>query len=219
VAKSNSSLGLSLSLFNLIILCVVGRYLAITVPFIGVAVFFIQRYYLYTSRQVRLLDIEAKSPLYTHFIETISGLSTIRAYGWESLYRDQCEQKLNISQKPFYMLLCIQQWLDLVLNLLVGAIAVILVAILTSLRDRFSAGSVGVALNLVLSFELYLTNCVRAWTQLEISIGAVSRVKTFLEETPSETGSSRQHQPAAPPHQAWPSHGAIEFEEVTASYR
>lgn len=33
-------------------------------------IFVIQSYYLRTSRQARLLDIEAKGPLYIHFIET-----------------------------------------------------------------------------------------------------------------------------------------------------
>lgn len=31
---------------------------------------------------MRLLDLEAKSPLYSHFIESLSGLVTIRAFGW-----------------------------------------------------------------------------------------------------------------------------------------
>lgn len=31
---------------------------------------------------MRILDLEAKSPLYSHFIESLSGLVTIRAFGW-----------------------------------------------------------------------------------------------------------------------------------------
>lgn len=31
---------------------------------------------------MRLLDLEAKSPLYSHFIESLSGLVTIRAFDW-----------------------------------------------------------------------------------------------------------------------------------------
>lgn len=205
-----------MSTFSLVILCIVGKYLAITVPFLGISVFFLQLYYLRTSRQVRLLDIEAKSPLYTHFIETINGIATVRAYGWESTFQDQCEQKLNQSQKPFYMLFCIQQWLALVLNLLVGAMAVILMATTTSLKDNFSPGSVGVALNLVLSFGTYLKYCIRSWTQLETSIGAVSRVKSFVTDTPSE---ERHLDAQWTPGQDWPSQGAITFEKVTATYR
>jgi ABC-type multidrug transport system fused ATPase/permease subunit len=206
-----------MSIFSLVVLCIAGKYLAITVPFLGLAVFFLQLYYLRTSRQVRLLDIEAKSPLYTHFLETINGIATVRAYGWESMFQDECERKLNRSQKPFYMLMCIQQWLALVLDLVVGVMAVILMAITTSFKHKFTPGSVGVALNLVLSFGLYLNLCIRSWTQLETSIGAVSRVKSFVADTPSEDRHLNDAEWV--PQQEWPSQGAIVFEKVTATYR
>lgn len=215
MAAINFAANLSMSIFSLVILCIVGKYLAITVPFLGLCIFFLQLYYLRTSRQVRLLDIEAKSPLYTHFIETISGIATLRAYGWESAFQDECERKLNRSQKPFYMLMCIQLWLALVLDLVVGVMAVILMATTTSLKDKFSPGSVGVALNLVLLFGLYLKYCIRSWTQLETSIGAVSRVKNFVADTPSE---SRHLDAGWIPGQKWPSQGAILFQDVTAGY-
>ncbi|MAD85040.1 MAG: hypothetical protein CL912_18935 [Deltaproteobacteria bacterium] len=59
----------------------------------------IQKYYR-TSRQVRILDLEAKSPLYTHFIETLSGLPTIRAFGWSSSFISQNLNLLDASQSP-----------------------------------------------------------------------------------------------------------------------
>jgi hypothetical protein len=44
----------------------------------------LQKYYLRTSRQMRLLDLEAKSPLYSHFLESLTGLVEIRAFGWSN---------------------------------------------------------------------------------------------------------------------------------------
>src|SRR4051794_8457165 len=51
-------IGLSNCCVQLVILCIMGKYLTITVPALGIILFFVQRYYLRTSRQVRLLDIE-----------------------------------------------------------------------------------------------------------------------------------------------------------------
>jgi len=84
----------------------------------------LQKFYLRTSRQMRLLDLEAKSPLYSHFIETLSGLTTIRAFGWTEIFREQNLALLDTSQKPYYLLFCIQRWLGLVHDLLVTALAV-----------------------------------------------------------------------------------------------
>jgi ABC-type bacteriocin/lantibiotic exporter with double-glycine peptidase domain len=86
---------------------------------------------------MRLLEIKTKSPLYaTTFTETLEGVATIKAFGWQKAFQPNCQRHFNASQKPFYTLLCIQQWLNLVLDLLVAAMAVILLVIITSLRDK-----------------------------------------------------------------------------------
>ncbi|KAI8290986.1 ABC transporter [Colletotrichum sp. SAR11_57] len=200
---------------KLIILCVLGKYLASSIPLLVAVLFFVQRYYLRTSRQVRLLDIEAKAPMYTHFLETLKGVATIRAYGWESNFEAQASALLNRSQKPHYMLACIQQWLALVLDLVVGALALIVVAMATSLTDKFTPGAVGVAMVLVLGFNSDLAVTIKNWTALETSIGAVSRIREFANETPSE---ERELGSNGFPPAGWPLKGAIKFENVTAGY-
>ena len=46
----------------LVIICVMGKYFAVAIPVIAIILWGVQLYYLRTSRQVRLLDIEAKAP-------------------------------------------------------------------------------------------------------------------------------------------------------------
>lgn len=193
-----------------------GRYLAVSIPFLGVVLFFLQSYYLRTSRQVRLLDTEMKAPLYTHFLESIQGISSIKAFNWELQLREKSNYLLNRSQRPVYMLYSIQQWLILGLDLVVGAIAVILIAMITSLRDQFNGASIGVALNILLTLNQTLANALKLWTMTEISVGAVSRVQRFIEDTPSEEC------PVVPQisqlSHDWPWSGAVEFMDVTAGY-
>lgn len=203
------------SMITFILFCVVGKYVAAISPFFIIAVFVIQAYYLRTSRQVRLLDIEAKSPLYTHFGETLHGISTIRAFGWQEISRLRCREKLNESQKPFYMLLCIQQWLSLVLEFLIAVVAVILLAVTTSFEQSFDAGGIGVALNYLLTFNQSLERTVQSWTQLETSIGAVTRIRKFSKEAPSER---RHWQKPQFTNDAWLSGGSIDFENLTVAY-
>ncbi|KAI7763154.1 hypothetical protein LZL87_012191 [Fusarium oxysporum] len=54
-------------------------WLGLTYPAMVLILWLIQRFYLRTSRQLRLLDLEAKSPLYTHFLDTSRGIATIQA--------------------------------------------------------------------------------------------------------------------------------------------
>ncbi|OJJ47369.1 hypothetical protein ASPZODRAFT_64884 [Penicilliopsis zonata CBS 506.65] len=210
----NTVANVSSAVMNLILLCVIGKYMAVTFPFLIATFVVIQRVYLRTSRQVRLLDIEAKAPLYAHFVETIDGITSMRAFGWRGSFQVECTKRINQSQRPFYMLLCLQQWLSLVLDLVIAAMAVVLMGIATSLRDQFSAGGMGVALNLVLNLNQILVLAIQSWTQLETSIGAVTRVHSFQKDTPGEDGVLEPALSA----QEWPTEGAVAFEDLTVAY-
>lgn len=76
---------------------------AATIPLLAGVGYCIQRVYLRTSRQVRLMDLEAKAPLCTHFLESLAGIVTIRAFGWASVYRKKNNEHLDQSQVPFYL--------------------------------------------------------------------------------------------------------------------
>jgi ABC-type multidrug transport system fused ATPase/permease subunit len=132
--------------------------MAISMPLLIIAVWALQHVYLRTSRQLRLLDLEARGPLYSHFMETLTGLVTIRAFGWERDFREQNYKQIDYSQRPYYLLYCIQRWLNLVLDLIVGAEAVLVVGLAIWLRSSTSVGLLGVSLNNVLCkfFQSYM---------------------------------------------------------------
>jgi ATP-binding cassette subfamily C (CFTR/MRP) protein 1 len=58
-----------------------------------------------------------------------------------------------------------------------------------------------------------MKSLVGFWATLESSIGAISRIRSFSEETPSE---DPNHQPHAP--EGWVRRGAIEIKNVSASH-
>jgi ABC-type multidrug transport system fused ATPase/permease subunit len=202
-------------LAKVIVLAAFSQYLGTAIPLLGGAVYLLQRFYLQTSRQVRLLDIEAKAPLYTHFSETVAGASTIRAFGWREQHRERNLGHIGTSQRPMYLQSCIQTWLAFVLNMIVAALTVILVAVVVTWHDSFSAGSIGVSLTVVIGFSETLARLIDSWTKLESSVGAVRRVKQFVTETePEEEKDKKGDAPTA-----WPPEGAVKFDGVTASYR
>ncbi|KAG5930350.1 hypothetical protein E4U42_001865 [Claviceps africana] len=188
-------------------------YVAAALPICIALVSLVQRFYLRTSRQLRLLDIEAKAPLFSHVIETLNGVSCIRAYGWSTKYMERSYDVLDASQKPFYLLWCIQRWLNLALDLLAGGVALILVAFATMVRGG-STGFLGVALFSVISFSGVLQTFITQWTQLETALGAISRVKAFVEDTKTEP--PRPDAESLPDN--WPFAGSIVLTNVSASY-
>ncbi|PVH85137.1 putative multidrug resistance protein [Cadophora sp. DSE1049] len=191
-----------------------STYMALACPALVLCVYFLQSFYLRTSRQMRFLDLECKSPLYTHFTETIEGLSTIRAFGWEEHFLRENIELLDKSQRPNYLMYCIQRWFNLVLLLLVGLTAVIVVALATSLTSTTTGGRLGVSLSSIVNFNFSLGMFMMFWTQMETSLGAIARLKSFEKETVSE---HKEEETFIPSHE-WPSSGAIECKNVSASY-
>jgi len=207
-------------------------YMTATLPFLILGIFILQKVYLRTSRQLQFLDLEARSPIYSHFLETLDGLVTLRAFGWQEKYKDTNIKYVDYSQRPYYLLYCIQRWLNLVLDLIVAAMGILVVALALNLRKSASPGLLGIALNNILGksqfpnrHERYLT-CFQAfttslqplvtgWTLLETSLGAVARLRNFETETEQE---NKPNEDVEPPSD-WPQHGEIVFRNLTVGYR
>lgn len=188
-------------------------YVSAAIPACLVLIWVIQKYYLRTSRQLRLLDIEAKAPLFSQFLETLSGVASIRAFGWSDAYLDRNYTVLNHSQRPYYLLWCIQRWLTFVLDMFVACLAILLVGIVTNVHNG-STAFLGVALFNIVSFGGTLQELVTEWVELETAIGAVSRIRSYVRTTKSEDLDGEDQDPPA----EWPTHGRIEYKEVAASY-
>jgi ABC-type multidrug transport system fused ATPase/permease subunit len=201
--------------FGLALMAASGTgYFAATIPVVLAALYGIQKYYLRTSRQLRILDLEEKAPLYTLFGETAAGLASVRAFGWTEKFAQRNLELLDRSQRPFYLLWCIQRWLGIVLDLLVTVLITILMVIIVVKRQSIEPGLVGLGLLSTVNLSSSLTNLVRQWTLLETSIGAISRLREFAKSTVSEHKGWEVD--AVSPQ--WPEKGRVDFTRFEASY-
>jgi ATP-binding cassette, subfamily C (CFTR/MRP), member 1 len=216
-----------------IFLCISAPYIAAGVPIFLGTFYIIQRFYLQTSRQLRVLDIEAKAPLISQFLDTLRGLTTIRAQGSGPAFEQKFLEMLDLSQRPFYLLCtqsncspaggqankllsdCIQIWLGLVIEMCVAAVAIVLVGVTVGVRNSPTAQFLGVSLLSIVSFAVNLDDLVRNWTNLETAIQAIRRIQSFSLNTPSE---ERPGEDRKPPDK-WPEEGQVEFRNVTAAHK
>ncbi|RAH78396.1 multidrug resistance protein MDR [Aspergillus japonicus CBS 114.51] len=191
-------------------ICVGAKYMATLIPITVFVIYWIQKFYLRSSRQLCHLELEAKSPLYTQFTETLSGLITIRAFGWRDSLQAEHRDLLQDSQRPYYFLFVIQRWLTLVLDLLVAALAVMLAVFAVFVPN---IGPIGVSLISLITFNEQLAELINCWTSLDTSIGAINRIQNFgkvpTENLPQETQT---------PPLTWPSEGSIVFQNATMAY-
>jgi len=109
----------------------------------------------------------------------------------------------------------LQRWLNIVLDLMAAAISMSVIALAASLRDSVSGGQVGVALNIMLVANSTILKLVQTWTTLEVSLGAVSRLKMLEKTTPQEGGTREEFETPSD----WPREGRVSFTDVTVTYR
>ncbi|KAI1349923.1 P-loop containing nucleoside triphosphate hydrolase protein [Xylaria sp. FL0043] len=203
------------NLAELALTSIASGYLAAAIPLVGVTVYAIQRVYGRTSRQLRILDLATKAPLFAHFVESFDGRVTIRSFAWTEAAERRNMEYLDASQRPHYLLFCLQRWLALVLDLIAAGLATLLVTVAVALRHKIDPASLGVGLVSVIGFGQVLTQLVTNWSNLDTSLGAVSRIKGYVTETPVEERSD--HCGLEIP-ETWPSRGEIVLRNVSCSY-
>ena len=138
-----------------------ASFLPASIPAVLGAVYAIQKVCLRMFRQIRLLDLEAKAPLHCHFAKTLDGLVSIGAFGWVDNFQEQHLRLLDQSQKPHYLLFCVQRWFQVVLDLLVAGLVALLLTIVVQLRASVNPGLVGFGLPNILSINVNLADLIK----------------------------------------------------------
>uniref|UniRef100_F6PGX9 Uncharacterized protein n=1 Tax=Ciona intestinalis TaxID=7719 RepID=F6PGX9_CIOIN len=175
----------------------------------------VQRFYVCTSRQLKRLESISRSPIYSHFGESITGASTIRAYGLQKSFIKQNENLVDVNQMAYYPNIVSNRWLALRLEL-VGNFIVLFAAIFAVAgRDTLDAGIVGLSVSYAMQITQTLNWMVRQSSELETNIVAVERVQEYSnveQEAPLVIKDET-------PDKDWPSIGGIKFEDYSTRYR
>ncbi|XP_065206730.1 multidrug resistance-associated protein 1-like isoform X3 [Planococcus citri] len=182
---------------------------------VGALYYFVQRFYVATSRQLKRLESVSRSPIYSHFGETVAGAQSIRAYGRQEKFIKQSEEKVDFNQKSYYPNIVSNRWLSVRLET-VGNIIIFFAALFAVLgRDTLSPGLVGLSVSYALQITQTLNWLVRMTSEVETNIVAVERIKEY-GETPQEAA-WQVHNESVP--NDWPTKGDIAFQDFKVRYR
>ncbi|XP_078611217.1 multidrug resistance-associated protein 1-like [Branchiostoma floridae x Branchiostoma japonicum] len=189
-------------------------FLAVLLP-VAVLYFFIRRFYIATSRQLQRLEAVSRSPIYSHFNETLQGTSVIRAYGRTDQFGRQNQDKVDHSQAAAYPGIVATRWLSMGLDVVSNIIIFFAALFAVVGRESLTPGLVGLSISYALQVTLFLGGVVRVSSQLEASIVAVERLKEY-EETNEEADWTSD---GKRPPDSWPSEGRIRFNSYQTRYR
>ncbi|XP_077285786.1 multidrug-Resistance like Protein 1 isoform X3 [Arctopsyche grandis] len=189
-------------------------FIGIIIP-IGFVYYFIQRFYVATSRQLKRLESVSRSPIYSHFGESVTGASTIRAYGIQDRFMEESEDKVDYNQVCYYPSIIANRWLAVRLEM-IGNLIILFSALFAVLgRDSINPGLVGLSVSYALQITQTLNWLVRMTSEVETNIVAVERIKEYGEtaqEAPWEISETA-------PKADWPLEGQVTIEKLVMRYR
>ncbi|KAG2455285.1 MRP1 protein, partial [Polypterus senegalus] len=158
-------------LFKLLEICIIvllaTPIAAIVILPLGLFYGFIQSFYVATSCQLRRLESVSRSPIYTHFNETVQGASVIRAFREQPRFILQTNQRVDENQKSYFPRFVATRWLAVNLEFLGNAIVLSAAIFSVMARGTLSPGIVGLSVSHALQAAWTLENSTLApsWPQ------------------------------------------------------
>ncbi|XP_017271649.1 canalicular multispecific organic anion transporter 2 isoform X1 [Kryptolebias marmoratus] len=201
---------------NVLLICsaLTPMFLIVIAPLM-VFYWWVQRFYVATSRQLKRLESVSRSPIYSHFSETITGSSVIRAYGRHTAFVLMSDIKVDENQKSYYPGIVSNRWLGVRIEF-IGNCLVLFAALFAVIgKKSLNPGLVGLSVSYALQVTMSLNWMVRMTSDLENNIVAVERVKEYSETKPEAPWEVEDKKP--PPE--WPMKGNVEFHNYSVRYR
>ncbi|BFZ17594.1 hypothetical protein BsWGS_20633 [Bradybaena similaris] len=188
-------------------------FLAVVVPIMIVYVLF-QKFYISSSRQIRRLESTTRSPIFSHFGETINGASSIRAYHLEEKFFNDSLVLVDTNNQCFFATLSAGRWLRVRLEIL-GNLIVLFAGLFAVISDSITGSLVGLSISYALQVTNALTLMVQNMSQLETNSVSIERIIEYTNLPHEPTWINVNKQPPID----WPYSGSVVFENYSTRYR
>lgn len=206
------------ALFTLVVISVSTPIFIVLIIPLALLYLYIQRYYLRTSRELKRLDSVSKSPIYAHFQESLSGISTIRAFRQQKRFSLENEWRVDNNLSAYFPSISANRWLAVRLEFL-GSVIILAAAgfsiVSVASHSGLSAGLVGLSMSYALQITQSLNWIVRQTVEVETNIVSVERALEYAR-LPSEAA---EVIPDKRPPIVWPQKGAVSFKNYSTRYR
>ncbi|KAK3326601.1 hypothetical protein B0H66DRAFT_165839 [Apodospora peruviana] len=183
--------------------------------FITFAYVFLGQFYLHASRDLKRLESVQRSPLFQQFGETLSGVTTIRAYSDERRFIRDNLARINSQLRPFIYLWAANRWLAFRTDLLGDMVAFFAGVFVIISLGKIDPGSAGISLSYAIGFADNILWLVRLYAMNEQNMNSVERIKEYLDVEQEAEAIVEKNRPP----ENWPARGSVEFINYSTRYR
>ena len=137
--------------------------------------------YLSMSRETSRLIRIYKSPILSHFTESLHGLKSIRCFQRQNEFEAKNIAAVEVHNKVLFSTSGCELWLNLHMDGLAVAYFCISALVLLWSRDHLSAGSAGMLLAYLLPMSRLLIGLMKEFASVETSMVCVERVHNMSQ--------------------------------------
>ncbi|KAK7601741.1 hypothetical protein V9T40_009182 [Parthenolecanium corni] len=207
---------IGLTLFGIILVVgFVNPYLMIPTVIIAFIFYKLRQFYLSTSRSIKRLEGITRSPVFSHLNASLNGLTTIRAFGAQTILEKEFDNHQDLHSSAWYLFLATSRafgfWLDM---FCVVYIALVTFSFLLIIKGA-SGGNVGLAITQAIGLTGMFQWGMRQSAELENQMTSVERV---LEYSRAPREAELESPPDKKPPKSWPDKGEIVFDKMYLRY-
>ncbi|RLV90454.1 Oligomycin resistance ATP-dependent permease YOR1 [Spathaspora sp. JA1] len=205
------------NIIGVLILCIIYLpWFAIAIPFLGFLFVAIANYYQASAREIKRLEAIQRSFVYNNFNETLSGMTTIKAYHAVPRFLEKNNYLIDKMNEAYYLTIANQRWLAIHMDMVASLFALLIALLCVNRVFRISAASVGLIVAYVFQIAGQLSMLIRTFTQVENEMNSAERLDSYATHLPEEAPYVITEK-TPPPN--WPDKGSIEFRGASLAYR
>ncbi|KAG0227715.1 hypothetical protein BGW41_003704 [Actinomortierella wolfii] len=175
----------------------------------------IQHYFIMTSGTLKKHYQVSRSPVYSHFSETLLGVSTIRVMtGAKERFIAISEARTDYMTHKYIVYLSCNRWLQFRLEML-GAVLVFAAALLAVLNAKdMDPAMVGLAMSYALALTVLINLLVRCASEIQNIMVNYERVDEYSRKPTEAPAKTAVYLP-----ERWPQSGHVQFKDYSTRYR
>ncbi|PWY76144.1 ABC transporter family protein [Aspergillus sclerotioniger CBS 115572] len=173
--------------------------------------FYYGRMFIRKIRAIKELESTMRGPVLHHLCATMDGIMTVRAYQQQETYREEMYGKIDRHCRASWSLWLLTRWIGVRASA-IGAMFTTAGSFLILSSNSVTASTAGFAITFIMRYSGVMSQVIRQYANLEISLNSVERVSWSLD-VPEEKYDSCDAIP-----ESWPTEGQLDVSDLVVCY-
>uniref|UniRef100_A0A8C1MW49 Cystic fibrosis transmembrane conductance regulator n=1 Tax=Cyprinus carpio TaxID=7962 RepID=A0A8C1MW49_CYPCA len=208
----------------ILVVSIVRPYIFLAATPLVIIFIVMRKYFLRTGQQLKQLETEARSPIFSHLIISLKGLWTIRAFERQAYFENLFHKTLNTHTATWFLYLSTLRWF-LFRSDIIFVFFFTLTAWIAVGTNQDKPGEIGIVICLAMLILGTFQWCVATSIAVDGMMRSVDRVFKFID-LPSETPKLDKSKCSdliienvdAQADSSWPNRGQIDVQNLTVKY-